>query len=412
MIDWSTALACIAETVRPLPIEQVALIEADRSRILSHDVLARDPSPPVDKSLRDGFALRAADGGPGQVLRVVESIAAGQVATRRLAPGEAARIMTGAPLPAGADCVVMREDTSELEPTADGLPRVRLDTPQPPHAGDWVLAAGAVFQADQVVLPAGQRLTPMAVGVLAEVGRGQISVVGRPRVAVLTTGDELVEPDTPCGPGQIHNSNRYVLGRLVRDDGWQLVANVHVGDDRAALSEQVAQLLNQADVLLVTGGVSAGDADYVPGVLRDQGVSRDFHKVRIKPGQPLWFGHRDHNDRRQLVFGLPGNPVSVLACYRLFARLALRRLAGEANATPDWVPVRLTQSFSQRGDRAVLYPARLETTAEEQRVTPLDWLGSPDLLTVARAQALLLFDAGTRRYDAGTIVPALVLNCG
>lgn len=409
MIDLQTALDCVVAATTANKTVRVGLDELRTGDVLAGAITAQENSPPFDKSLRDGFAIRAGDWEAGASFQVIETVHAGEMPTRSVEPGMATRIMTGAPMPEGADCVVMIEHSRPLT-NDDGSHRVTLEPPRAVSSGDYVLRAGAVMQAGRQVLAAGSRITPMVQGLLAELGEVEPLVFARPRVAVLTTGNELVPLWQTPGPGQIRNSNKTLLEGLVRDGGFDLVWSGHANDEAQELSQAVDQALAAADVVFVTGGVSAGDLDLVPASLAEHGVETIFHKVNIKPGRPLWFGKRERDGETKLVFGLPGNPVSVLATYVVFGRLALERLSGLTIMSPDWFPVRLNGDYEHRGERATLHPARLHRDAAGLIATPGPWQGSPDLHTLTQSQALLHFTAGNRTYPAASIVSAVWLN--
>ena len=272
-------------------------------------------------------APRDLEGGD-RLLRIGEEITAGRVPTRPLGVREAAAIMTGAPMPAGADAVVMIEQTRRHEGG------VLVDDPSVAPGRHW-MPRGREMRTGEVVLRRGGRLNPARLGLLASVGRTEVAVIPRPRVAIVPTGDELVEPDRRPGPGQIRNSNAVMLRALVASCDAEADALAIAPDRLDRLRETLASGLT-ADVLLITGGVSAGNRDLVPEALASLGVVRVFHKVRIKPGKPLWFGVGPPRDARPgaLVFGLPGNPVSGVVGFLLFVRPALDRLWARTASRP------------------------------------------------------------------------------
>jgi molybdopterin molybdotransferase len=304
--------------------------------------------------------------------------------------GEATRIMTGAPLPEGADAVVMVERMQLLE---DG----RVDvTDSPPQPGQHVLRRGVEMRRGEPVLTAGAVLRPQEVGVLATVGRSPVRVYPAPRVAVLSTGDEVVEASQQPGPGQIRNSNGPLLLAQAARAG-ALPRYLGIAADRVdTLHRKIADGL-EASILVLSGGVSAGKLDLVPGVLGELGVQAHFHKVAMKPGKPVFFGTRGPT----LVFGLPGNPVSAMVCFELFVRPAVRRLQGHADPGPLLVPAVLAEDFAYRTDRPTYYPARLERAVAGWQVRPTAWLGSPDLRSVTRANAFVIFPAGDHQHRRG-----------
>lgn len=400
MLTVAQAQAIVLTHARPLPAEVLSLGPAVLGQVLAEDVASDLDMPPWDKSLMDGYAVRAADLASGQAtLDVIEEVMAGQVPRRSVGPGQATRIMTGAPLPAGADAVVMVEHTR-----LGSSNRVEIDNCVL-KPGQNVLPRGREMREGEIVLRAGTVLRPQELGLLASVGRTAARLIPRPRVAVLSTGDEVVEAPEAPGPGQIRNGNGPMLTAQARRAG-AAVQYLGIARDRLdSLRPLVAQGLN-ADVLVLSGGVSAGKLDLVPGVLAEQGVTAHFHRVEMKPGKPVLFGTRssliatgEHSVER-LVFGLPGNPVSALVCFELFVRPALRQMAGRA-AGPRLVEARLREDFPYRTDRPTYHPARLELDEAGWVVQPVPWFGSPDLKAIAQANAFVLLPAGDHRHRAG-----------
>jgi molybdopterin molybdotransferase len=391
---------------RTLPPARLPLSMA-RGCVLAEDVAVDRDSPPFAKSLVDGFAVRSADvlpaGGP---LRVVEELFAGAVPTRPLGPREAASIMTGAPLPDGADAVVMleyaRRDAHEVT-----LNMARVEP------GANVLPRGREMRAGDIVLRRGERLGAARLGVLASVGCASPLVVPAPWVSILPTGDELVEADEAPGPGQIRNANAVVLESLVVQAGGVPLLLPIAPDDPDILARDLEDAL-LTDVVVITGGVSAGQRDLVPAALERLGVARVFHKVRLKPGKPLWFGIGPERGAKPgaLVFGLPGNPVSGVVGTLLFVRPALEALAGRTVAGRDLPGYPLAQAFEHRGDRPTYHPVAWAEPGggAERALVPLPWAGSADLLTVARADGFACFPPGDRRYAPGDVVGFLNLS--
>ena len=397
MLEVADALAEVLARARPLPAITVSLTGSLLGSVLAADATADHDSPPFDKSLRDGYAVRSTDRFDTE-LRVVEEIPAGAVPQKEIRPGECSRIFTGAPIPAGADAVVMQEDT-----TATG-DRVRIN--HAPRSGQWLYRRGAEMRTGEVVVPAGTMLTPAVAGILASVGSVQGSVVSPPIVAVVATGDELVGAHRTPGPGQIRNTNGPMLYALCHDAGAPVFDSGIAGDTAEALRKTIEPVLDKCNVVLIAGGVSAGKFDLVPGVLEELGVTAHFHKVRMKPGKPLLFGTRGDT----LVFGLPGNRVSALVCFELFVRPALRKLAGHADPRPRTVHLPLTAAVAEVNDRPTYRPAKLEPAEVGWAVRPLEGGTAPDLRGMAPADALLVLPAGDARYDAGTAVPVVLMG--
>jgi molybdopterin molybdotransferase len=407
LLSVEDALSAVLERAVPLPPKKVPSAEA-LGCILAEDVAADLDLPPFDKSLVDGYAVRTADLEPSESaecwLKIGEEIAAGHMPTRPLGQGEAALIMTGAPLPLGADAAVMFEETR----CRDGL--VAID-PARVHLGQNRLARGREMRAGDLVLRRGERLNSVRLGLLASVGRTEVGVVPRPRVIIVPTGDELVEPDQVPGPGQIRNSNALMLRTLAVSSGAEAESLPIARDESAPLTEALRQGLT-ADVLAITGGVSAGNRDLVPDCLERLGVVRVFHKIRLRPGKPLWFGvgPRRGDAPGTLVFGLPGNPVSGIVGFLLLVRPALRALAASVSATPDVSRFPLANPFTHTGSRTTYHPARLQSGSDVTTVEPVDWAGSADLRAVAQSDGFAVFPAGDRAYDAGEIVDFLHLG--
>jgi len=385
----------VLQQTAPLPPLATMLSDA-RGRVLAEPVVSDIDSPPHDKSIVDGYAVIAADiHQPGLELIVLEQIVAGAVPTRKVERGSATQIMTGAPLPAGADAVVMVEQT---QAAGD---RVRiLQTPVKP--GQNIVRRAASLAKGQMVLETGRALRAIEIGLLAEVGHTKVTVIPRPRVAVLATGNELVDAALVPGAGQIRNSNGPLLCGLTAQVGARGAPLGVARDDSADLHKHIEFGLSH-DLLVLSGGVSAGVLDLVPQVLGELGVKQVFHKVNLKPGKPLWFGVKEQT----LVFGLPGNPVSALVCFELFVRPSIEKLSGRQPKGLPRLTAKLTQDHKQRGDRPTYWPAQYNESSKA--VTPLDWRGSGDLRTLTDANCLVHFPAGDRLFAAGDEVNVLLL---
>ena len=370
---------------------------------LAEPVLSTIDSPPFDKSMLDGYAVAIHDDSPSR--QILEEVLAGDVPHHAVVPGTTIRVMTGAPTPDGADAVIKHEDTELIDESTVQLPA------KPPKMSAGIMRRGESFRKGDELLPAGKLLTAIDLALLAEIGQRTVLAVPRPRVAVAATGNELVQCGEEVGPGQITNSNGPMLLAQLHSWGAEPINLGIVRDDPEQLRESFQQGLED-DVLLITGGVSAGVMDLVPGVLQDLGVEQVFHKVKMKPGKPVWFGVREQEEHRTLVFGLPGNPVSALVGMLLFVKPALGALAGGEFAVPHPIPAVLTENIKHKGERATYYPSRLEFDQREDgkpRVTPLPWRGSADLATLTRANSLLLLHVGESKYQAGQQVEVISL---
>ena len=405
MLTVEEALDEILRSVEPLAPEARALGES-LGLTLAGQVLSDVDSPPFDKALMDGYAVRSEDIlGPETELTVIEELMAGRVPTRGLEAGQGTRIMTGAPIPDGCDAVVKVEETESTNNTV----RILAESARP---GQNLIRRGTNMKSGEVVLKSGRTLRAQELSALAEMGCHQVSVRRRPTMAVLATGDELVPVNETPGPGQIRNSNETMLAAQIEPAGGAAVPLGIARDEREHLRERIAVGLKQ-DVLLLSGGVSAGKLDLVPSELASAGVEQVFHKVRVKPGKPVWFGILKPEEaslgRRNscLVFGLPGNPVSSMVCFELFVRTAIRQLRGQQDAKPRLISARLAHTHTHRDDRETYFPAAVDWT-DGNRVTLMKWHGSSDLQATRGANAMAVFPAEPREYQVGDSVDVIL----
>jgi molybdopterin molybdotransferase len=375
---------------RTLPLAETVAIQDSPARILAEDIAADRDYPAFNRSVRDGFAVRSVDV-PGRV-RIVGEARAGERYKGIVQSAEAVEIMTGAPLPEGADAVVMVEHCTRHE---DGT----VETDRAAPAGSNVAPAACEAGSGSVVLSRGNRIDYAAVAWLATTGHSCLSVYARPRVAILATGDEIVAIDETPAPHQIRNSNSYSLAaQVARAGGIPIILPV-ARDDKDATAHLIAQGLD-ADLLLLSGGVSAGKYDFVEAALADCSAEFYFDRVLIQPGQPLVFGKA----RGKFFFGLPGNPASTMMTFELFGRAALELLAGANDAPLPLTLARLTRPFRHNPGLTRFLPA-LVSCAE---VTPVDWQGSGDVPSICRANAFLVADPNRAEYPAGDVIPVLL----
>jgi len=399
------ALRLILEAVAPLPPETAASADA-LGRVLAEPVVSGRTLPPADVSAMDGYAVRAADVAGAGAARPVElpvdfEVAAGDRDGRALAPGAAARIFTGAAVPPGADTVVRQEDTEAVGSHV----RIRVAAPR----GEHVRPAGEDVRAGERVLEAGSRLGPGALGLLASIGRSVVAVRQRPRVAILSGGDELVEPDGDPDGGRIVSSNSYSIAAQCREAGAE---PLYLGIARDA-PEDLEQRMRgglASHVLVSSAGVSVGDRDYVRAVLEKLGCEIVFWGVRVKPGFPLVFARFGAGSRGPLVFGLPGNPVSAMVTFEEFVRPALRKLAGHRVWFRPRVEAVLGEPLRKAIGRLHLVRVRLERSGGSIVATPTGSQSSGVLRSMALAQGLLVFPAGADALPAGAAVSVQVLD--
>ncbi|WP_437229815.1 molybdopterin molybdotransferase MoeA [Planctomicrobium sp. SH661] len=404
MLTVEQAWQQIAETVARTQACPVPLVQAVGT-VLAEDVVSTTDSPPFDKSMMDGYAVRVEDlQSDSTTLKVIEDVFAGQTAQQAVRPGGAIRIMTGAPVPAGATAVIPVEWTT-LHSETDS---VEIQPPRPVGQGANILPRGQSMRAGEVILRSGTLIRAQEIALLAETGHASPVVRRPPTIGILATGDELVEIDQTPGPGQIRNSNAIMLMAQVIHLGAtpQLIGIAR--DDRGDLRTKIASGL-KCDFLCLSGGVSAGEADLVPSELKQAGVREVFHKVAMKPGKPVWFGKRDGGGETGpcYVFGLPGNPVSSMVCFELFVRTAVREFLGLTPAGPRLCRARLKSAFEHRSDRQTWFPAQVTISEAGVWVQPAPWKGSADLRSTVEANCSLLIPPGTQTWSQGTEVDVL-----
>jgi molybdopterin molybdotransferase len=408
MIDVDEARACVLAAFRPLSMVRLPLATAMGS-VLAVDVIAGSPVPAFANAAMDGFALRAVDttgATPEQPvrLRVIAEAAAGYLSGVTVTPGTAVRIMTGAPIPDGADAVVRFEETDEAAAaTRRGTGDVVV-VYRNAAVGEHVRPIGEDVQGGSTVLRAGTRVRPAEIGVLAMLNRTQVTVHRRPRVGILTTGDEIVDAGEPLAPGQIRNSNAPMLAAMVTRVGGEPVS-LGIARDRA---EDLCDLLTKAiglDLLLTTGGVSVGDYDLVKQVLQREGRI-DVWSVRIKPGKPLAFGWLAGTP----LLGLPGNPVAAAVAFEQFARPAIRKMLGDPNVDIPTVMARTAERIENRGGRRHFVRVAVTNAPGGYEAHVAGGQGSSVLSTLARANGLLIIPESVAVAEPGSHFPTQMLD--
>jgi molybdopterin molybdotransferase len=378
--------------------ESVPLSESI-SRILREDVFCDADSPPFDKAIRDGFAVRFDDLTPvPATLSVIGESRAGLAADVTIQKGQCCEIMTGAPLPAGANAVVMVENTERLSPAS-----VRILKPVRENEG--LLRLGAESRKGDRVLQAGRRIGLADLGLLASFGKSKVTVSGKPRVAIIATGDELVEVQQTPGPSQIRNSNSYTIQAQAVEAGAAPVQLGIARDDLDDLRAKIRQGL-EYDILLVSGGVSMGKYDLVENVFAEFGVEVLFDKIAMKPGKPTVFGHRG----RSYVFGLPGNPISTMVSFHMFVRPLILFLLKAENTKPKILEAKLEAPAKCDPQRASLLPALVRFEAGQYRIKTAAWKGSSDLVGLSRANGLIVIPQREGTLETGENVQFLPME--
>ena len=398
MIPVAEAIQIVREQTEPLEVERVALADA-LGRVLAEDASADTDLPPFDRAQMDGYALRSEDVRvvPAR-LRVAGESAAGRGWRGRLGPGEAVRIMTGAPLPEGADCVEQVEVTRESE---DGA---TVEVGRATAPGQFYVTRGSEVRAGQTVLRAGEEVTAARAAVLAAFGYARVAVRRRPRVAVLATGTELVPVEGRPAPDEIRDSNTYSLAAYAGLAGAHAERLPLAGDDPVLLQQLIAEAAARADLLVLSGGVSMGRYDFTKAALHALGAELFFERVALRPGKPTVFA-RLPGGRVPLVFGLPGNPVSVSVTFNLFARTALRAMQGDAEPALREERAVLARPARGAAERTSYLPAALSTDASGRLLAePLKWGGSSDFVAFAHAAALVIIPQGVKTAEAGAVV--------
>jgi len=393
-LSFEDARRCVFERIRAamgdIPSQDASLADV-HGRVLAEDICADRDYPPLARSVRDGFAVRSQDL-PGE-LTLIGEVAAGDISAVAVGSGQAIEIMTGAPLPAGADAVLMVEHAVREGTT--------IRTERAVRSGEFVNFQGSEAKAGDVLAAKGVRAGFAEVALLASTGHARVRVYKRPRVAILATGNEIVEVKEPVLPQQIRNSNAYSLAAQVRRAGG-VPSILPVAKDQLDMTANLVGEGLDYDLLLISGGVSAGKYDVVEQALARHGAEFYFDRVRIQPGQPLVFG-RAHGT---FFFGLPGNPASTMVTFEIFARAALDLLGGQTESPLPLALVRLTRGFTHKPGLTRFLPAHLSDRTAE--ITPIPWQGSSDVPALSRANAFLVADAERESWEAGDLIQVLL----
>ncbi|MBO0782788.1 MAG: molybdopterin molybdotransferase MoeA, partial [Ktedonobacteraceae bacterium] len=399
MLSVEEALEQILATITPLEVIQVPLTEAV-GLVLAQDIIAQDDIPPFANSAMDGFAListdsRPRDGQPAR-LRIVGGVAAGYVAEQAVEPGTAMRIMTGAPVPPGADSVIQVELTRVEED--------QVEIEQEVAPGNNVRPAGEDMRKGQIVIRQGSEIGAWEIGILATLGYASVSVIRRPRIAILGTGDEVIDVDQPLQPGKIRDSNSYLLEAVVRKAGGEPLRLGVARDTVESLREKFSVAM-QADLILTSGGVSVGDFDLVKDIMREQG-SVDFWRINMRPGKPVAFGRIGTVP----LLGLPGNPVSTAVTFELFARPLIRKLLGHTRLLRQLVEVMVEDGIGERVGRRHYVRARVEWRAGQLVAYTTGNQGSNIMTSLLDANAFIVVPEGGTEIKAGAKAQAMLLD--
>ena len=395
MIDIDQAIAKVAENCFQLA-DVSTMLDQLAGHVLSTDVHSDVDSPPFDKSMMDGFAVRTEDvQAENTKLQIIGKVLAGSVFKGRVEAGQAVQIMTGAPVPQGTNAVVM------VEQTTGNNEQVTIHTSVVPCQN--IMTRASAMACGQSVMRSGDLIRRQDIGLLAEAGVADCQVIRRPTLAVIATGDELIDASFKPTGSQIRNSNGPMLSALAKPF-CSGVINLGISADNPKLLTAKIKEGIRRDVLILSGGVSAGVADLVPGLLQEAGVTQVFHKVKIKPGKPVWFGKsEDDQGRKSLVFGLPGNPVGAMVGFRVFVVPALLRLAGR-DPQSEYRQAKLANKHSQRIGRTTYWPCKLVRNGDSIEASPLDWKGSADLRTLNEADCFGVFDGKRGDFEAGEVI--------
>jgi len=379
MMQYEEALENILKNTYPLSAEKV-MIEESVGRILKEDIYSKIKMPPFDKAAVDGYAINVQDVKNVPIkLRNIGIIQAGDPFEKKLTKGDCVKIMTGAPLPPGTDSVVMIEDTRQFDDFVEILKVIKK--------GENVCFQGEDIGEGQKVIDQGTKISSSHVAVLATVGRRFIRMSGKPKVSILNTGGEIVQPGVKLSKNKIYNSNGPMLQALLKSDG---VESCFLGIVKDNIEELKSVIKNgfKANILLISGGVSMGEYDLIPEVLENMEVKKIFHKVNIKPGKPLFFGIKN----KTLIFGIPGNPISNFLAYLIFIRPALYKMLGHSNFQPDFKTGLIDREFNTKTERKHFVLVKITKNKNHYYLTPIFSHGSADILALSKADGFMVVD--------------------
>jgi molybdenum cofactor synthesis domain-containing protein len=398
LIEYPEAERLVLESTPRLPVEEVPL-DGALGLALARGLTATTDSPPFDNSAVDGYAVRSGDAEVGRVFRVVDEAPAGRPARKSVGEGEAIKIFTGGVIPEGADAVVMVENTSGWGETFE-LKKV-------PAPGSNLRAAGEDTHRGDIILPEGTEIGSPEIAIAATQGYGALPVYRRPKVVVLSTGTELVEPGTrDLEPGEIFDSNSYALVAAAREAGAEARRLYAASDEADTLRSAIEEALETADVVVTSGGVSVGEKDLVKSTMLDLGVEQVFWGVKFKPGKPLFYGTRGETR----LFGLPGNPVSAVVCFDLFVRPALMRMTGRTDKNRPRITVYFERQIVNKFGRLHAMRVSLRRTEKGWLAESVGAQGSGLVSSLAKADALALIGPASDGIPPGELIEAIVLR--
>lgn len=379
MMQYEEALENILKNAYPLSAEKV-MIEESVGRILKEDIYSKIKMPPFDKAAMDGYAINVQDVKNVPIkLRNIGIIQAGDIFEEKLTKGDCVKIMTGAPLPPGTDSVVMIEDTRQFDDFVEILKVIKK--------GENVCFQGEDIGEGQKVIDQGTKISSSHVAVLATVGRRFVRMSGKPRVSILNTGGEIVQPGVKLSKNKIYNSNGPMLQALLKSDGVESCFLGIVKDNIEELKRVIKDGF-KANILLISGGVSMGEYDLIPEVLVNMEVKKIFHKVNIKPGKPLFFGIKN----KTLIFGIPGNPISNFLAYLIFIRPALYKMLGHSNFQPEFKTGLIDREFNTKTERKHFVLVKITKNKNHCYLTPIFSHGSADILALSKADGFMVVD--------------------